>query len=596
MHKDQQSRKPVARDRSPEAVPSGPETEPSRRKSDRQLHSIIDNLPGFVFRRVMAPDGTISYPYLSPKIRKWCGIGPAEEGSRTKLLGEYLHPADRQLFIDAMALSAQELSSFELAVRFGTAKDRPRWLRIVSYPRKLTNGGIQWDCIALDIAEAKAREAHHSYHDSLTGLPNRALFVNWLNHALRRSEHLEAPAYVIALELTSLVDIRESSGFDVGDACIRETAKRLQKAVQFADTIAYTGGGGFLVVSIQVDKERDFTAPIRAIKRQFEARFDLAGQDYPLSIAMGISVVPDDGGQTEELIVGATTALNSAKEDPTSPCQFYNPEMTERAVRRLVIDSELHRALENQELILFYQPQYDSRAVQVVGVEALIRWQHPVRGIVSPREFISVAEETGLIASIGEFALREACRQARDWQTRGVTDVQVSVNLSGMQLRQNDLVDRVLAILSETGLAASQLELELTESTIVDNAEAAARTMTHLAEAGVSFAVDDFGIEHSALSHLSRLPINTLKIDHSFVSQMTTSRVHAALVQALISMTHSMGMSVVAEGIETQAQLTYLQAYQCDVLQGFLLGKPMPAKKVEALLRRLALKQGKAVA
>lgn len=553
-------------------------------------------MPGFVFRRVMAPDGTVTYPYLSPRMREWCGGGPAEEGSRRRLFREYLHPEDRHLFVDAMALSARELSSFEVAVRFGTAKDRPKWLRIVSYPRKLASGSIQWDCIALDIAEAKAWEAHLSYHDSLTGLPNRALFVNWLNHALSRSEHLEAPAFVIALELTSLADIRESSGFEVGDACIRETARRLEVAVQFADAIAYTGGGGFLLASIQVNLKNDFTAPLRVIKRQFEARFELDGQDFPLSIAMGISVVPGDGDQAETLVGKATTALNKAKDNPSWPSQFYNPEMTKRAVLRLGIDSELRRALEKQELMLFYQPQYDSQTLQVVGIEALIRWQHPVRGLVLPGEFISVAEETGLIVPLGEFALREACRQARDWQRRGVTDVPVSVNLSGVQLRQRDLSERILTILSETGLAPSQLKLELTESTIVDNAEAAARTMTHLAEAGVCFSVDDFGIEHSALSHLSGLPIKTLKIDHSFVSQMTTSRVHAALVQAIISMTHSMGMSVVAEGVETQAQLTYLQAYQCEVLQGFLLARPMPARKLEALFKRQAAKQGKAVA
>lgn len=553
-------------------------------------------MPGFVFRRVMAPDGTVTYPYLSSRMRKWRGGGPAKDAQRRKLFPDYLHPEDRHFFVDGMALSARELSSFEAAVRFGNAKDQPKWLRIVSYPRKLASGSIQWDCIALDIAEAKAWEAHLSYHDTLTGLPNRTLFVNWLSHALSRSEQLEPPVYVIALELTSLADIRESSGFEVGDACIRETAERLQRAVRFADTIAYIGGGGFLIVSTQVDKERDFTAPLRAIARQFEARFDFAGQDFPLSIAMGISVVPDDGGRTEALVGGATTALNSAKEDSISPCHFYNPEMTERAVRRLIINSELRRALENQELVLFYQPQYDSQTLQVVGIEALIRWQHPVRGLVLPGEFISVAEETGLIVPLGEFALREACRQARDWQRRDVTDVPVAVNLSGVQLRQSDLAERILSILSESGLAPSQLKLELTESTIVDNADVAARTMTQLADAGIAFSVDDFGIEHSALSHLSRLPVKTLKIDHSFVSQMTTSRVHAALVQAIISMTHSMGMSVVAEGVETQAQLTYLQAYQCDVLQGFLLGRPAPAKKLEALLRRQSLKQGKAVA
>ena len=593
---DQNSREPVARTGAPGVLPMGPDSARARQRSDRQLHSIVDNMPGFVFRRVMAPDGTVTYPYLSRRMQEWRGGGPTKDGSRRRLLRDYLHPEDRHLFLDAMALSARDLSSFEVAVRFGTAKDRPKWLRIVSYPRKLASGSVQWDCVALDIAEAKAREAHLSYHDTLTGLPNRALFVNWLDHALSRSENLEARAFVIALELTSLADIRESSGFEVGDACIRETARRLEAAVQFADTIAYTGGGGFLLASIQVNRKNDFTAPLRAIKRQFETRFELDGQDYPLSVSMGISVVPGDGDDAETLVGKATTALNKAKEDASWPSQFYDPEMTERAVLRLGIDSELRRALEKQELRLFYQPQYDSQTLQIVGIEALIRWQHPVRGLVLPGEFIPGAEETGLIVPLGEFALREACRQVGDWQRRGVTDVPVSVNLSGVQLRQDDLAARILGILSETGLAAGQLKLELTESTIVDNAEAAARVMRQLAEAGVDFSVDDFGIEHSALSHLSRLPIKSLKIDHSFVSRMTSCRVHAALVQAIVSMTHSMGMSVVAEGVETQAQLTYLQAFQCDVLQGFLLARPMPAKNLQSLFKRQAVKQAKVAA
>ena len=595
MSKDQRIRRPATRSNPHSAVLAGLGTGQASRRSDEELHSIVDNMPGFVFRRVLAPDGTVSYPYLSPQMRKWRGIGPIKEGRSRKLFREYLHPEDRELFSDAMALSARELSSFEVAVRLGTAMDQPKWLRIVSYPRKLANGNIQWDCIALDITEAKAREAHLTYHDSLTGLPNRALFVNWLNHALSRAEQLEPPAFIIALELASLANIRESSGFDVGDACIRETARRLHRAVQFADMIAYTGGGGFLIVLVQVDRKSDFAAPLRAIKRQFDSRFDLDGQNFPLTISMGISVVPDEGCNAEVLIGNATTALNKAR-DNAWPYQFYNPEMTERAVLRLDIDSELRRAIENQELTLFYQPQYDSQTQQVVGTEALIRWQHPLRGVVLPGQFISVAEETGLIVPLGEFALREACKQACDWQSRGVSDVPVSVNLSGVQLLQNDLGDRILGILAETGLAPSRLKLELTESTIVDNAGAATRIMTQLAEAGVGFSVDDFGIEHSALSHLSRLPIRTLKIDHSFVSQMTTSRVHAALVQAIITMTHSMGMSVVAEGVETQSQLTYLRAYQCDVVQGFLLGRPMPAKKLEAFLKRQTLKHSRAVA
>ena len=568
----------------------------SRRWSDEQLRSIVDNLPGFIFRRVLGRDGTVKFPYISPRMRKWYGIGPAGKGRGEKLLVEYLHPEDRQAFMDAMALSAKELTPIEVEVRLDTAKSRVRWLRTVSYPRKLANGDIQWDGIALDVTKFKASETHLAYHDLLTGLPNRALFVDWLSHVLGRAKRVQTPAFVIALELVSLVDIRESSGFDAGDAAIRETGKRLQRAVRGGDTVAYTGGGGFLIALMGIGKEKDFTAPLRAIMRRFEARLELESQDFPLDIAMGISIAPDDGDEAETLIGNATTALNKAKVDPAQPYQFYNSQMTERAVLRLSIESELRRAIEKQELVLFYQPLLHTQTLKIVGAEALIRWHHPERGLIPPGQFISVAEETGLIVPLGEFALRQACTQARDWQRRGVTDVPMSVNLSGWQLLQENLSDSILAILSETGLAPNHLKLELTESTILHNVEATTRTMAQLAGAGVRFSVDDFGIQHSALSHLSRLPIETLKIDYSFVSQMTSDRAHAALVQAIILMTHAMTMSAVAEGVETQQQLTYLQAYQCDALQGFLFSRPLPTRKFEALLKRRLPKRGEATA
>lgn len=561
--------------------------------NDKQLRSIVDNLPGFIFRRVLKPDHSISYSYISPRMRKWHGVVPVDSSRSDELLSEYLHPDDRRSFKDAMALSARELTPIEVEVRLDTPKSRVRWLRTVSYPRKLANGDIQWDGIALDVTKFRAFATHLAYHDLLTGLPNRALFVDWLNHVLERTKRARTPALVIALELTSLADIRESTGFDAGDACIIETGKRLQRAVQGGDTIAYTGGGSFLVYLIGAGTETDFSASLRAIIRQFKARIEVGGQDFPLNMLMGISIVPDDGDDAESHIRNATTALNKARADSARPYRFYNTQMTKSAVLRLSIESELGRAIENGDLVLYYQPMYHTQTLDIVGAEALIRWRHPERGIVAPGEFIPVAEETGLIIPLGEFALREACRQARDWQRQGVLDVPVSVNLSGWQLLQDTLGDKILAILAETGLAPNRLKLELTESTILRNVDAATRTMTQLADAGVRFAVDDFGIEHSALSHLSRLPIETLKIDYSFISQMTNDRVHAALIQAIILMAHTMAMNAVAEGVETQQQLTYLQAYQCDALQGFLFSKPIAAKPFEAFVARRSRGQSK---
>jgi diguanylate cyclase (GGDEF)-like protein len=563
------------------------------RRSENQLKSIVDSLPGFIFRRVQGPDATVTYPYVSPNMREWCGIGSKRKAQAMKHLHEYLHPDDRQLYLEAMALSANQMTPVEIDVRLDTAKNSVKWLRTVSYPRELENGDIQWDGIALDVTKAKALETHLAHHDLLTGLPNRTLFVEWLGHVLGRTARTQTPAVVVALELVSLADIRENSGFDAGDASIRETCARLQAVMQGGDTIAYTGGGGFLMVLMGREKAKDFTVPLRVIMRQFEKRLELEDQDYPLDVLMGIGVSPGDGKDAETLIRNATTALNKVKDAPDWPYQFYNAQMTESAVRRLSVESDLRRAIARQELILFYQPQYNTQTLEIVGTEALIRWRHPKHGLIPPGDFIPIAEETGLIAPLGEFALRQACTQVRDWQCRGVMDVPIAVNLSGWQLVEKDLGDRILNILSETGLTPDCLKLELTESTILRDVETVTRTMRQLANAGVRFAVDDFGIEHSALSHLSRLPIETLKIDYSFINLMTSDRVHAALIQAIIMMTHAMGMTTVAEGIETQEQFSYLRAYQCDALQGFFLSRPLPAKKLEAHIKREKTKQGK---
>ncbi|ANK81897.1 MAG: hypothetical protein TEF_14650 [Rhizobiales bacterium NRL2] len=551
-------------------------------------------MPGFIFRRVQGPDGSVTYPYVSPNFHEWCGVAANSKARPATSVHDYIHPDDRQRYLDAMALSANEMTPVEIDVRLDTAENAVRWVRTVSYPHELQNGDIQWDGIALDVTKAKALETHLAHHDLLTGLPNRTLFVDWFGHVLERPRHTQSPAIVIALELASLADIRENSGFDAGDASICETCARLQGSIQGGDTVAYIGGGGFLMVLMGKRKEKDFTAPIRSIMRQFERRFELEGQDYPLDVLMGISVAPADGNDAETLIRNATTALNKVKDAPERPYQFYDAQMTESAVQRLGIESDLRRAIDRNELILFFQPQYSTQTLEIVGIEALIRWQHPEHGLIPPDDFIPIAEESGLIAPIGEFALRQACTQVRDWQCRNVLDVPIAVNLSAWQLVEKDLGDRILAILEETGLAPDCLKLELTESSILRDVETVTRTMGQLADAGVRFAVDDFGIEHSALSHLSRLPIETLKIDYSFIALMTSDRVHAALVQAIIMMTHAMGMVAVAEGIETPEQFSYLRAYQCDALQGFLLSRPLPAGQLEALIKREKTKHGRA--
>ena len=559
------------------------------RDSEAQLRSIAENLPGAIFRHLLLPDGRQAYSYVSDGFREIYGIEPSALMRGELRLLDLMHPDDRATFEEATRRSAADLTPLEIEYRIETPKAGMRWLKSVSRPRRLKDGTTVWDGVALDITELKKLAADRdylAYYDQLTGLPNRSLLVDRLAQALERAQRFDTTAVVVAIELTTLKDIRDGSGLIVGDLAIREMARRLPAAVRRGDTIARIGDAEFLLVLAGIAKGEDLAPTLHKIMRRCEERLLLEGKEFPFKIAMGIGVGPEDGNEPEILIRNAMTALNRVKGNPGQTVEFYSAQMTESVTRRLSIEAELRHAIEKEELLLYYQPMVATRTLKIVGAEALIRWRHPKRGLISPGEFIPVAEATGLIVPLGEFALRSACAQMRAWQRTGVDVMPVSVNFSGWQLLQDNVGDRILAILRESGLSPECLKLELTETTILHNAEVAAHMMEQLAAEGVRFSVDDFGIEHSALSHLSRLPIETLKIDYSFVSQMTKDSAHAALVQAIITMTHAMGKRAVAEGVETMIQLTYLQAYQCDAIQGFLFGRPVPPELFLPLLRR----------
>jgi diguanylate cyclase (GGDEF)-like protein len=457
-----------------------------------------------------------------------------------------------------------------------------RWLLVTE--RRMRNGGIAG--LRMDISALKAAEAERDYlafHDPITGLPNQMLFSDRLEQAL---DNLEAPELiaVLGVELTSLTDIRASQGLEAGDAALRETGARLQAALPAGGSVAHVGNGRYLAFAVQPDGEKQVPASVARLIEASEAAFTFEGLDVPLRIVVGGSTAPADGERPETLIRNATTALRALKANPLQRSQFYRAEMTKAAIQRWTIEADLRRAIERKEFVLHYQPQLDVRSYRIVGAEALIRWNHPERGLIPPGQFIPIAEETGLIVPLGEYALRLACAEAQTWRNDRGIGVPVAVNLSAVQLAERNLEDVVSSILAETGLAPEMLKLELTESAILSDTIAATRTMQSLADHGVRFALDDFGMEHSSLSLLSRLPIEILKIDYAFISKMTEERAQAGLVQAIISMTHSLGMTAVAEGVERPDQLTYLQAYGCDALQGFLFSRPLPPETLREKL------------
>ncbi|MFI4988092.1 MAG: EAL domain-containing protein [Alphaproteobacteria bacterium] len=564
------------------------DAEAARRESEEMLRGIAEHMPGAIFRRVLKLDGSVSYPYIGATAKTIYGIDPEEAMRDGSALLKVMHPEDREGYTASMHRSVEKLSPMEFEGRFMTPGGELRWLKTISRPRRLEAGDIIWDGVILDITNLKKAEAHRdylAYHDQLTGLPNQSLFLDRMSQAITQAERSGRIAAVLCLEIETLRDIRDSWGLVAADDMIRETAKRLRATLRPGDTIAHVGGGQFYALLCGIEKMADVAVPLRKLVEVFDRPFGLHGDNVHIKVVMGISAFPVDAREPEALMRNANTALDRAKFLPTRRYEFYSAQMTEGAVRRMNLEAGLRRALDEGQIEVFYQPQVGSSDFAIVGLEALARWRRPGNILISPYDFIPIAEQTGLIVQLGEHVLRTACEQAKAWQREGLHIPSMSVNVSGRQLMEEDFGDLVLSVLDKTGFSPASLRLELTESTIIQNAEVVSRVMQQLRSEGVTFAVDDFGIEHSALSHLSRLRVEMLKVDLSFVAQMTTDPAHAALVQAIVSMTHAMKKKAVAEGVETQEQLDYLRAYQCDALQGYLFSRPLSADKVQDLLR-----------
>jgi diguanylate cyclase (GGDEF)-like protein len=457
-----------------------------------------------------------------------------------------------------------------------------RWVLITE--RRMSNGGIAG--LKMDITALKKAEAqrdHLAGHDSITGLPNLSLFTERLGQAIKQVERTGGALAVACMELTSLQHIRDGHGLDAGDLAIREAAFRLNAAAAAGETVSHIGGGQFLALRVGLADEKAALQAVETLLQTLSPGVRIDGAEVPLRVAVGVSIAPGDAVDPDALIRYATTAMHRATRAPGGGLQFYNAEMTNAAISRSMLEIDLHQAIEKDQLFLVYQPLVNAHSYKLVGAEVLVRWRHPKRGIIRPADFIPIAEETGLIGPIGEHVLKLASRQARTWRDRGAK-IPVSVNLSAVQLADPNLDKRVLSIVNEAGLGADAVMLELTESAILRDASAASRTMRRLAAEGIRFALDDFGMQHSALSHLSDLPFDTLKIDRAFVARMTESRGHAALFQAIVAMIHSLGMTAIAEGVEQPSQLIYLQAYGCDTLQGYLFSPPVSAQEFEPFL------------
>jgi diguanylate cyclase (GGDEF)-like protein len=435
------------------------------------------------------------------------------------------------------------------------------------------------------LEHANARLQHVATHDALTGLPNRLLLADRLNQAIAQAERHQHRFAVLVVDLDRFKAINDSLGHMAGDAFLKDIARRLALALRKADTLARLGGDEFVLILNEISGPQDAESVASKVLADLARPVTVSGLELQVSASVGISIGPDDGTDAETLLQHADAAMYHAKKNGRNGYQFFAPVMNAFARERLELENGLRRALEDRQFVLHYQPKVDVRSGRIDSAEALVRWRHPKRGLLPPAQFIPLAEETGLIVPIGDWVLREACRQAYAWQAAGLRPLRVAVNLSAQQFRQRNLVDVVRTALSMARLEPHYLELELTESAVMQDAEASIQILRELSKLGVRISVDDFGTGYSSLSYLRRLPLDKLKIDRAFIREVVTSRDDAEIVRAIVSLAHTLHLKVIAEGVETPDQLEFLSSLGCDQYQGFHHSAPLPNNAFISMMR-----------
>jgi diguanylate cyclase (GGDEF)-like protein/PAS domain S-box-containing protein len=440
-----------------------------------------------------------------------------------------------------------------------------------------------------DISERmRTQERLHymAHHDALTKLPNRTLFLDRLRQAMGRAHWHNRLIAVVLMDLDNFRKVNDMLGDNIGDTLLLQLTQRLSSSIRIGDTVARFGGDEFAILLDDVASEKDVSQLAKKILDTLAPAFEVKHQEVLVTASIGVSIFPSDGDDPETLVRNADIAMYRAKHLGKNNYQFYSNEMSARAFERLTLETSLRHALKRDEFFLEYQPQIDSRSGKIKAVEALLRWQHPELGVVSPSDFVPILEETGLIVKVGDWTLRTACDQVVKWHQQGFAGLRVCVNLSSRQFNDPDFIQSFHSIISETGIKPERLELELTESLLMRNASKTISALNTLSHIGVQIAVDDFGTGYSSLNYLRRFPISTLKIDRSFVQDVIEDSDDAAIASAIIVMGQTLNLNVVAEGVESEAQLEFLNQRHCYEIQGNIFSNPLDADGITALLEK----------
>ena len=521
--------------------------------------------------------------YASPAIIKVLGYRPDELVG--KPVFHFFHPDDlkskRRFYTKLLDSPTNE----SVCYRVRRKDDNYIWLetRSTAVIHPVSGETIEIVAVSRDITERKENEERLLYlanYDSMTGLPNRALFRDRLRHAVTRAQRNKTCVALFFIDLDRFKTINDSLGHHAGDQLLRSVSRRLKQFARKGDTIARLGGDEFTVILEGVNDSEDAAIFAEKIIELMAPPFKLDGHKIVVSPSIGITMFPNDTSDMRSLLKNADTAMYRAKEKGGNCYQFYTSDMNAKAYEYLVLESNLRNAIQREEFCLFYQPQFDLHTKNIIGIEALLRWEHPELGLLGPDEFIPFTEETGLIEPIGEWVLKTACLEAKKWQDIGLPPVRVAVNLSMRQFVAKDFVGQVAQALQEADLAAEYLELEITEGFLAHNVDQAAEILQDLHKLGVQLSIDDFGTGYSSLSYLKKFPLNTLKIDQSFVQDISSDPDTATIAEAIIAMGQSLQLNVIAEGVETEEQVFFLRGRGCDWVQGFLFSVPLSSEDI----------------
>ncbi len=552
------------------------------KRSEEKYRIIAENTSDII--SIINLDG--EFLYLSPSHKRvWEHTVPDEEIHN---LFEWIVEDDRDIFAYAIQHAFSTRKEYMVECRINTQRNDVIWTESKINPIMDEEGNVtKLLLVTRDVTDRKQSEEtiHHlAYHDALTDLPNRRMYVQQLTKEMMQAKRFQSNLAVLFLDLDRFKDVNDSFGHDVGDMLLIEAAKRLQACLKPGDVVARLGGDEFTIMQNQLQDRSEATALAEQIMYQLQRPFELDGHIFNVSCSIGIALYPQDGDNPEDLLKRADTALYTVKSRGKNGYDFFDPTMEAKSLERILMENEMRKAIEQEQFQIYYQPKIDIATSAMTGMEALVRWVHPELGIIPPNRFIPIAEETGMILALGEWILKQACKQNKIWHDQGYT-LKVSVNLSARQIYQKDLVEMIKEILQETNLSPNWLELEITESIFVKMEEATA-VLQQIRDIGIQISIDDFGTGYSSFSYIKSLPVDTIKIDASFIRDIHHNQESQAIVRAIVTIAQSLNMNVIAEGIELHDQVVALKENGCDHGQGYLFSKPLPTDDFDQFLRQ----------